>query len=245
MALIALVQRHPRARRTTKLVLVALGIFGASLFYGDGMITPAISVLSAVEGLEVGVAGARVARRADHARDPHRAVRGPALRDRRRRPRVRPGDGACGSRSSRSPGSSHVLDDPGILRALSPTYAVEFLVRARPASRSSRSARSCSRSPAPRRCTPTWATSAAARSAARGSLVVFPALIAQLHGPGRADPRRPGARSTTRSSCCSRTGLRSRWWSSRRSPTSSPRRRSSRARSRSRARRCSSASCRG
>ncbi|MFV1958737.1 MAG: KUP/HAK/KT family potassium transporter, partial [Planctomycetota bacterium] len=38
-------------RRT--LVLVALGLFGASLLYGDGMITPAISVLSAVEGLEV------------------------------------------------------------------------------------------------------------------------------------------------------------------------------------------------
>ena len=30
-----------------------LGLFGAALFYGDGMITPAISVLSAVEGLEV------------------------------------------------------------------------------------------------------------------------------------------------------------------------------------------------
>ncbi|HEY0837881.1 MAG TPA: potassium transporter Kup [Azospirillum sp.] len=33
--------------------LMALGVFGAALFYGDGMITPAISVLSAVEGLEV------------------------------------------------------------------------------------------------------------------------------------------------------------------------------------------------
>ncbi len=33
--------------------LVGLGIFGAAMFYGDGMITPAISVLSAVEGLEV------------------------------------------------------------------------------------------------------------------------------------------------------------------------------------------------
>ncbi|WP_431858511.1 potassium transporter Kup [Azospirillum sp.] len=37
--------------RLTK--LMALGLFGAALFYGDGMITPAISVLSAVEGLEV------------------------------------------------------------------------------------------------------------------------------------------------------------------------------------------------
>lgn len=33
--------------------LVALGVFGAALLYGDGMITPAISVLSAIEGLEV------------------------------------------------------------------------------------------------------------------------------------------------------------------------------------------------
>src|SRR6266568_8981111 len=33
--------------------IVALGLFGAALLYGDGMITPAISVLSAVEGLDV------------------------------------------------------------------------------------------------------------------------------------------------------------------------------------------------
>ncbi|HEX9950276.1 MAG TPA: potassium uptake protein [Rubricoccaceae bacterium] len=39
------------SRRRT--VLIALGLFGAALLYGDGMITPAISVLSAVEGLEV------------------------------------------------------------------------------------------------------------------------------------------------------------------------------------------------
>ena len=53
MALISQVQqaRLPGVRRTW--VLVALGAFGAALFYGDGMITPAISVLSAVEGLEV------------------------------------------------------------------------------------------------------------------------------------------------------------------------------------------------
>jgi KUP system potassium uptake protein len=53
MALIALVQGVKLKGRWTKWVLVALGIFGASLFYGDGMITPAISVLSAVEGLKV------------------------------------------------------------------------------------------------------------------------------------------------------------------------------------------------
>ena len=53
MALIALIQRAGLPSRSTQVVLISLGIFGAALFYGDGMITPAISVLSAVEGLEV------------------------------------------------------------------------------------------------------------------------------------------------------------------------------------------------
>src|ERR1700709_1488535 len=53
MALIALLQGIKLRGRWTNMALVALGIFGASLFYGDGMITPAISVLSAVEGLKV------------------------------------------------------------------------------------------------------------------------------------------------------------------------------------------------
>lgn len=54
MALIALIRRRalPGGIRA-KAVLSALGIFGASLFFGDSMITPAISVLSAVEGVEV------------------------------------------------------------------------------------------------------------------------------------------------------------------------------------------------
>jgi len=53
MALIALVQRAVPANTRKSWWLVMLGIFGASLFYGDGMITPAISVLSAMEGLKV------------------------------------------------------------------------------------------------------------------------------------------------------------------------------------------------
>ncbi len=53
MALIARLQRVRLTGTIGKAALVALGIFGASLFYGDGMITPAISVLSAVEGLKV------------------------------------------------------------------------------------------------------------------------------------------------------------------------------------------------
>ena len=53
MALIALTQRVFNTDSRRKWLLLTLGLFGAALFYGDGMITPAISVLSAVEGLEV------------------------------------------------------------------------------------------------------------------------------------------------------------------------------------------------
>src|ERR1700759_3213527 len=54
MALITLVRRtKTRGHTRTKLLLAGLGLFGASLFLGDSMITPAISVLSAVEGLKV------------------------------------------------------------------------------------------------------------------------------------------------------------------------------------------------
>ncbi|HWI74947.1 MAG TPA: potassium transporter Kup [Baekduia sp.] len=53
MALIAKVQAATIGDGKRKYVLILLGVFGAALFYGDGMITPAISVLSAVEGMEV------------------------------------------------------------------------------------------------------------------------------------------------------------------------------------------------
>jgi KUP system potassium uptake protein len=53
LALLALVAQGPDAKRKSRAMLIALGLFGAALLYGDGMITPAISVLSAVEGLEV------------------------------------------------------------------------------------------------------------------------------------------------------------------------------------------------
>lgn len=52
MALMALALRNAGEGRKRK-VIVMLGLFGAALFYGDGVITPTISVLSAVEGLEV------------------------------------------------------------------------------------------------------------------------------------------------------------------------------------------------
>jgi len=53
MALTALAARAAGQTPTRRLVLLLIGVFGAALFYGDSVITPAISVLSAVEGLEV------------------------------------------------------------------------------------------------------------------------------------------------------------------------------------------------
>ena len=54
LSLITLIKRRQaRGRPRTKLLLAGLGVLGAALFFGDSMITPAISVLSAVEGIEV------------------------------------------------------------------------------------------------------------------------------------------------------------------------------------------------
>ena len=54
MALLALASASVRSRPRLCGTLLVIGVFGASLFYGDAVLTPAISVLSAVEGLEVG-----------------------------------------------------------------------------------------------------------------------------------------------------------------------------------------------
>src|SRR4051794_38884859 len=53
LALIAKVEDAPLRSRRVKAMLIALGLFGVALFYGDGIITPAISVLSAVEGTKI------------------------------------------------------------------------------------------------------------------------------------------------------------------------------------------------
>lgn len=52
LALLALLNPWRGGETRGKTMLIVIGIFGAALLYGDGMITPAISVLSAVEGLE-------------------------------------------------------------------------------------------------------------------------------------------------------------------------------------------------
>ena len=53
VAMLALASQAVKERPRLRQVLLMVGIFGACLFYGDGVITPAITVLGAVEGLEV------------------------------------------------------------------------------------------------------------------------------------------------------------------------------------------------
>ena len=53
LAMLALILKKDSEYRRGRVILVSLGLFGAALLYGDGVITPAISVLSAIEGLTV------------------------------------------------------------------------------------------------------------------------------------------------------------------------------------------------
>ncbi|MBI3567794.1 MAG: potassium transporter Kup [Gemmatimonadetes bacterium] len=53
LAMLALIVNQNTTRHRRRLILIALGLFGAALLYGDGVITPAITVLGAMEGLEV------------------------------------------------------------------------------------------------------------------------------------------------------------------------------------------------
>jgi len=53
LAMLALIIGKDTARKQRRFLLIVLGLFGAALLYGDGVITPAISVLGAMEGLEI------------------------------------------------------------------------------------------------------------------------------------------------------------------------------------------------
>ncbi len=127
MALITLLRRWNGKRgRRTSAVLAAAGLFGAALFFGDSMITPAISVLSAVEGIAVIDPGFK-----DFV-VPITAViivglfavqsRGTATVGRFFGPVMIlwfTAIGACGIHG--------IVDNPEILKALSPTYALDFM----------------------------------------------------------------------------------------------------------------------
>jgi KUP system potassium uptake protein len=129
LSLIALLLRRVRGTHAALTpALVALGIFGAALFFGDSMITPAISVLSAVEGVEV------VQPSLQNLVVPIAAAILIALFALQRR-----GTGTVGRLFGpimlvwflviAGLGVHGIASHPGILRALSPTYAAKFFAK--------------------------------------------------------------------------------------------------------------------
>jgi KUP system potassium uptake protein len=127
MALAALARHVLGTRTRLAAVITALGVLGAALFYGDSIITPAISVLSAVEGLKVaapGLAGLVV---------PLAAVILTALFAVQRWGTQRVGSlfgpvMLLWFGSLAAAGLAEVVRSPGILGGLSPGYAIAFAV---------------------------------------------------------------------------------------------------------------------
>ncbi|SEJ36271.1 potassium transporter Kup [Frateuria terrea] len=128
MALMALAQRSVRGMPRLRLVIALLAIFGAALFYGDGVITPAISVLSAVEGLEVAAPALQpwvvpitlgvilaLFWLQKHGTDRIGAVFGPVC--------------AIWFVSIAALGITGIVRHPGVLAALSPSYGFGFFLR--------------------------------------------------------------------------------------------------------------------
>jgi KUP system potassium uptake protein len=127
MALTALARRLYAHRAAGTAPIVIIGILGVSLFYGDSLITPAISVLSAVEGVRVAAPGL------DHVVLPVAAVIITLLFAVQRF-----GTGRVGAlfgpvtllwfAALAAAGVGGIVAHPGVLKGLSPTYALGFIV---------------------------------------------------------------------------------------------------------------------
>jgi KUP system potassium uptake protein len=126
MALAALVRRVLGGVHGRAALVMALGVFGASLFYGDSVITPAISVLSAVEGLKVATPSL------SHVVVPVAAIILTALFVAQRWGTHRVGAlfgpvMVLWFIALAVSGAHEVVKRPGILAGLSPTYALAFV----------------------------------------------------------------------------------------------------------------------
>ena len=130
LALTALLPQRPENRAAGS-ALVLMGIFGAALLYGDGMITPAITVLGAVEGLKV----------ATPLFDPYvvpiavviliGGVRDSTPRHAPGRQVVRTDHGDLVHRDRGASGSCGLIRQPVVLTAIDPRHAVSFFLRTR------------------------------------------------------------------------------------------------------------------
>ena len=127
MALMALAMNQSKTNPKLLISLLILGLIGASFFYGDGVITPAISVLSAVEGLELISPDLK-----SMVLPVSIGILGVLFWSQRR------GTGRIGRLFGPIMliwflavgllGLWHVIQHPGVMAALNPLYAIEFLI---------------------------------------------------------------------------------------------------------------------
>ncbi|MDT7833950.1 potassium transporter Kup [Aquabacterium sp. OR-4] len=125
IAMLALATTAVKDKPALRQVLMTVGLFGTAIFYGDGVITPAVSVLSAVEGLEVAAPALH------HWVIPITLVVLTGLFAVQRF-----GTGGIGKFFGPitllwfivlvALGVPHIMDNPGVLVALNPVYAVRF-----------------------------------------------------------------------------------------------------------------------
>ncbi len=130
MALLSLVQRSVHDRPRMRRLVLAMGLMGASLFFGDAVIAPAISVMGALEGLKVGAPGLKV------LIVPITLVvllflfllqrRGTAFISGLFSPVM-----VCWLLVIAMLGLSSIIDTPVILKSLDPSYGIRFLMEAR------------------------------------------------------------------------------------------------------------------
>lgn len=166
LTLMSLAGRYTGSRSTA--ILVIMGLIGGSFFYGEVVITPAVSVLSAMEGLEV------IAPSLDRYIVPMAIAVLTLLFVIQKH-----GTGMVGKLFApvmllwfivlAALGARGIADNPQVLHALNPYWAVHFSWNIKP-SLSLRWAPWYWRLPALKRCMPIWATSASFLSAWRGLL---------------------------------------------------------------------------
>ena len=112
LALLALVSPRRARQNRRRAVMVVVGLVGATLLYGDGAITPAISVLSAIEGMKVYAPQMGHARRPADGGDPRRLVPHPAQRHLLDRRHIRAGHAGLVRRRRRRSALSELPGHP-------------------------------------------------------------------------------------------------------------------------------------
>ena len=131
LALLALVSPRRAKQSRWRAIMVVIGLIGATLLYGDGCITPAISVLSAIEGIKVDAPAHGACSSPANGGDSGTSILDPAQRHGLDRRHIRAGHAGL-VRGGRCPRYRGIAKNPAVLAALSPLPAITYLWHAGP-----------------------------------------------------------------------------------------------------------------